>query len=1350
MLSLRVNSESGTVEPYENNTELIELLGNFLLPSGRTCDLRILFDLGASNNFINRKLVHKYKIRVQDRENVSVLMGGSRTIQAEGETGPLTMKNGTYRHTSTYTAMDLGVYDVVLGMPFFNNNNVRVTASETGQKVQIGTKRGPMTLPVKANREDGPRVYHMATYSDFRRQLSDKDEIFQLIPNNRNGPPVWKEPKSGTTPSFEWVAPEQPPGGPVPADPETLGAQDDPSEESRVGDYSEGRSQDPQNRPLPGEGPSQDPIVEGIAAKKESVKDPYDFVPVRLTELRLSDQKRDPDAENGGRDPKLGIHPSGDAPGRDPKNPWAPEGDPLDKIPRAKDHPELEELLEKFRDVFPADLPLNLPPEREIFMRIPVKEGSDPPCQAPYRLHEDAKQTVEETIRYLMDHGLVRESLSEYGAPITLAKKPDGTWRFCTDYRRLNSITKEAKYPIPRIEDCLDKLRGAKYFSKLDLRSGYWQVRIHPEDVEKSAFRTHLGHYEWMVVPFGLQGAPSCFQRLMNHYLRPYLGKFCIVYIDDILIYSRTKEEHLQHLELILQILREKELYAKGSKCDLMRTQVSFLGYIVKHSTIMTDPSKIEAVQNWEPPTTVRELRSFLGLCNFYRKFVKDYAKIAKPLTNLTSSTEFEAKFGRKFTKTASLELGDKEKPAFETLKKALTEAPCLVIYDPTKPTEVWADASWENGAVGAALMQDHGNGWQPVAFMSKVMNKAQRDYATFEQELLALKLAFDEWKHYLLPLQFVARTDHNGLKYLKTQKTLNQRQWHWLAFFSEFQFELFYRPGAKMQVPDALSRKPHTQDDLKDLLRICDADNKNDVEIRIPTSKGITTVCLTLKSQMNKKVQQKDLDLSSWEYKDDKDFGEIFKVLTEISTKPSKNIDKPPSFQLYDLRDNKLWWLDRTQNDRICVPLQYRIQVIREFHDTPVAGHLGIDKTYHSIRRYFYWPNMKRTIEDYVSTCDSCQKHKVWTQKRYRDPKIPMPSTEPWATVSIDFCGPFPKTHRGNDFVMAVTCTLIKESLFCPCKTTITSSGTAKLYVDQVFRYKGCPQKIISDRGPQFVAKFWQTLWKLLGTTSALTASYHPQANPIERDNRTFEDGLKSFVNARQDDWDDRLILFEFAFNNTVNPSTGQTPFYLGQGRHPRLPSIKDIKCDLPAVEDFVTNLQNEISAARDNILKSKAYNADFQDPKFQKPNFKVGDQVLLDTTNLNLQLPSRKLVPRFIGPLRILQLRGENSVILEVPPRLQRLDPLQNVQWLKPYKSRPSALGPQTIQPLPAIHVDGQPEFEVEDIIAHRKVGKTYQYLTRFKGYTAEADEWLPATNLENAPRVLARYHKRNNLPK
>ena len=1017
---------------------------------------------------------------------------------------------------------------------------------------------------------------------------------------------------------------------------------------------------------------------------------------------------------------------------------------PLSQIPRGS-LPGLDQVLKEFADVFPEDLPCELPPDREFNMKIPIKPGCHPTHQAPYRISDKAAEMARQTLEYLYNHKLARDSTSEYAAPITLVPKPDGTWRFCVDYRKLNSITHEAKYPLPRVEDCLDQLKGARYFSKIDLRSGYWQTRIHPDDIHKTAFRTPFGHHEWLVMPFGLQGAPSNFQRMMNHYLRQYLGKSVLCYLDDILIYSRTKEEHLQHLRQVLTILREQKLFAKATKCDFGRTEVQFLGYRVREDQIRKDEEKVRAVRDWPEPDSVREVRRFVGLAGFYRKFIEGFSKIAKPLTDILQTNKFEEKYGIKYTKTAPITLNEEQKKAVANLKEALTTSPCLVIFDPSKPTEVWADASFDNSTVGAVLMQDHGRGLQPVCYLSKVLNDAQSHYPTWEQELLALKIALEKWRHYLLPIHFTCRTDHNGLKYLRTQKNLKERQWHWMAFFSEYQFDLLYRPGKQMQVPDALSRKPKTEEDILDLLRTREGDAEPSMEIKVPTNEGkYQRVLFALHSKT--RARAKGLPFpevseipQTFEYKKDPDYGQIYKILK----KEPKKLE--PSMTLYAIRDGNLVWVDKHLQERICVPVKYRSLLLQEFHDTPLGGHFGKDKTFYGLRQKYIWPSMHHHVEQFVNSCDVCQKNKASHQRRLGTAQLPDLPLEPWERMSIDFCGPFPTSPNGNDSIVGFICNLVRESIILPCKKSITSKGTVKLFIRHVLPRTGLPKVINSDRGPQFVSHFWQNLWKALGTKVALSAPYHPNSNPyVERQNKTLLENLRSFVNARQDDWEKCLPLYEFAYNNSFNASLGDTPFFLSHGRQPTLPISVSRPTKSPAVNDFVQNLHNRIMAARDHLKLIQGIAADRRQQHLRPTTFSVGDLVLLNTENYNLQLPSHKLSPRWIGPLKVLQIRGPNTVLIEVPPRLSRIEPIQNVEHLKRYVSRHSSIGPTQPIQFPDI-IDGQEEYEVEDILAHRKSGTKTEYLVRFKNYGPEDDLWLPQRNLVNAPDILQDYHDR-----
>jgi len=656
-----------------------------------------------------------------------------------------------------------------------------------------------------------------------------------------------------------------------------------------------------------------------------------------------------------------------------------------------------------------------------------------------------------------------------------------------------------------------------------------------------------------------------------------------------------------------------------------------------------------------------------------------------------------------------------------------------LVIYDSSKRTEVWADASSGNGCVGAVLMQDHGKGLQPAAYLSKVMSGAEQRYPTFEQELLALRIALEEWRHYLLPIRFLARTDNNGIKFLKTQKNMKERQWRWLSFFSEYQFDLVHRAGAKMQVPDALSRRQH---DLTSLLRIHEAD-EHKLEINLPQTD--TKVFLCLRAPPPLKIENLQA-IQNLDYSKDKELASIVKTLQNDPRAGEKN----PKFALFELENGKLLWKDGLQNTRICIPAGQRVPLIKEYHDTPMGGHVGAEKVYHALKRHFYWPGMKSMIEGYTSTCDSCQKNKTWNQKPFGLPQLTDIPPFPWHTISVDFSGPYPTTKQGHDYIMTINDHLTKMALLIPTTTRVSALEASNIIRDNVIRRFGVPQKIISDRGPQFVAKLWKEIWRLLETTVALTAPYHPKSNAqTERFNRTYEEALRSFVDAHQDDWDERIVLFEFAHNDTIT-TTGYSPFFLNYGRHPTRPVMIGTSTNMPAVEEFVIEIQNSLSEARDLILRSQAKNAEMKMKDFQPSSFQKGDLVLLRSDNYDLQLPSRKLSPRWLGPFKIEKIKGPNTVTLELSSRFKGIEKTQNVSWIKPYKSRPTPLGP-AVQHLNPDLVHGEEEYEVETILADRYKGTRTQYLVRFKSYGPEWDEWLPAKNLQNAQEAIKEYWAR-----
>ena len=445
--------------------------------------------------------------------------------------------------------------------------------------------------------------------------------------------------------------------------------------------------------------------------------------------------------------------------------------------------------------MFPDKLPDGLPPERGVEHRIEIKPGARMPPSRPLR-HQSSKDLAifEEYTRTLIESGRLRVSNSPFGAMALIVRKPGKPDRVVVDYRGLNEITVKNKYPLPLMDELFDRVWGARWFSKIDLRTGSHQIRIAEEDMEKTAFRTRYGSFEYTVLPMGLCNAPGTFMQLMNDTFRDLLDKCVLVFLDDILIFSRTKEEHTAHVREVLARLRASKLYAKRTKCEFFRSEVEFLGHRIGAEGLSVTQDKVKSVRDWPVPQDVKDVRSFLGLAGFYRKFVRDFSKIALPITELTKET-------------TAFEWGEKQQQAFEALKSALCSAPVLLIPDPSKPYTLNCDAC--DYALGATLQQDHGNGLQPVAYMSRKFKPAEINYDTREKEFMALVDACSHWRHYLhSDLPFTLLSDHDSLKYHKTMPHLSGRLARWIEKMAEFDYEIKHIEGKKNIVADALSRR--------------------------------------------------------------------------------------------------------------------------------------------------------------------------------------------------------------------------------------------------------------------------------------------------------------------------------------------------------------------------------------------------------------------------------------------------------------------------------------------------------------------------------------------------------------
>lgn len=451
----------------------------------------------------------------------------------------------------------------------------------------------------------------------------------------------------------------------------------------------------------------------------------------------------------------------------------------------------LQLLLGSYEDLFAE--PTELPPFRQGFdHQIPVEVGANPLSQRPYRYNTMQKDVIDKLVREMLSQGTIQYSSSPYASPIVLVKKKDGSWRLCVDYRGLNKQTIKDKYPIPLLEDLLDELGGSTCFSKLDLRAGFHQIRMHPHDVYKTAFKTHAGHYEYLVMPFGLTNAPCTFQGLMNHIFQHIARKFVLVFFDDILVYSPNWKQHLVHLEAVFSVLRRHQLFLKPSKCTFGATVVEYLGHFISEAGVSTDPSKIKAVEQWPTPTSQKQLRSFLGLANYYRRFIQGYSIIARPLTTLLKKDGF---------------LWDTNATAaFEALKTALTASPVLALPNFGKDFVIETDAS--NVGIGAVLMQEN----HPICYISRALGPRHQALSVYEKELLAVVHAVQTWSAYLTHRPFIIKTDQKSLKYLLDQKVTTPFQHMWLSKLMGYTYEIQYKQGEENHAADALSRMTGSQ----------------------------------------------------------------------------------------------------------------------------------------------------------------------------------------------------------------------------------------------------------------------------------------------------------------------------------------------------------------------------------------------------------------------------------------------------------------------------------------------------------------------------------------------------------
>ena len=870
---------------------------------------------------------------------------------------------------------------------------------------------------------------------------------------------------------------------------------------------------------------------------------------------------------------------------------------------------KLEHVLLKWRHVFSAhDLDYGQTDliEHEINLHdtIPFKERHR---RIPPHLYEEVRQHLKE----MLDANIIRPSKSPYSSPVVLVRKPDGKLRFCVDYRTLNSKTIKDAHALPRIDETLDALMGAKYFSSMDLKAGYWQVPVKEEDKPKTAFTVGpLGFWEFNSLPFGAVNAPACFQRLMMAAMGDLHLRECLLYIDDIIIFSRTFDEHISRLEAVFERLHKAKLKLKASKCFFIKDQIKYLGHIVSKDGIQTDPDKISTVVNWPTPTSVKEVRRFIGFAGFYRRFIKNFSSVARPLHNLLKVPEGQ--------KTSQFSWNLDQEEAFIKLKKLLSSSPVLAFADFTKPFLLHTDASGDG--IGAVLYQEQDNKERPIAFASRSLSPSEKNYPAHKREFLALKWAIsDKFRDYLYGAKFIVCTDNNPLTYILTTAKLDATGHRWVAELAQFDFCIKYRAGKENIDADTLSRLPQLKDSTV----------SSEVVSAICKTHSIDGWIHAFNVSKNPSVfigeQLSSVPCWEQEQKKDPDIAVIIDVLNHKRV-PPKKYHQPGVKNLLQHKKqfvfkNNVLYRRRIIQDReqfqLLLPAAFQEQALKGVHND--VGHLGLDRSIQLLRQRYYWPFMYASLQKHISRCQQCILRK--TPPNQRAPLVNVVTSQPLELLCMDFLSLEP-SKGGIENILVITDHFTKYSVAVPCKNQ-SAKLTASVLFKEFIEHYGFPQRLHSDQGRNFEGKIIQELCRLGNIQKSRTTPYHPQGNGVcERFNRTLLNMLGTLPEEKKKDWKSSISSVTHAYNCTEHDVTGFSPFFLMYGRHPRLPIDVIFGFD-PGNEGtsdyktFVKSLKDRLSQAykiaKDQTAKRQKYQKDNYDKKQCGGRLQKGDRVLV-----------------------------------------------------------------------------------------------------------------------------------------
>ena len=996
-------------------------------------------------------------------------------------------------------------------------------------------------------------------------------------------------------------------------------------------------------------------------------------------------------------------------------------------------------LITEYKEIFAHNLSAEFTGGNSYFSPHIIRLTPEHPSlwTPQFRLGYKEEQMVVELNDKQLKQGVIEETIdNEYNSPVMVVPKKDGSWRPVIDFRNINKHTVRENWSFPKIEEAIDALHGAKYMSTIDLTSGYWQIPLHPNSRKYTAYTLKKGRFQYKTLPMGITNAAPTFQRNMEMVFKGLLWKCCIVYIDDVIIYSRTLKEHLQSLNEVFKRLKQYNMVIKPDKCFLFKKEVEYLGHVVGRGQVKPAEHNIRKIKMAKIPTTLEEVRSFTMLASYYRKFIKGFAKIAQPLTEIMKLK------GRK----TKVSLNEAQIEAFNQLKEKLASEPVLQMPDFTKPFHVRTDAS--NYAIGGVLFQyNEAKQERPIYFGSRVLSKTERNYSASEREMLAIEYFIKYWRPYLWGTTFQVFTDHSPLRGIKTDKDLTRRLTRMILKLQEYDFKLLYTPGKENVVADAMSRNPiaNVEDISINMVNSIQIERgekeKEEAILEEITALEMGIYCNSINSskRQKKKVKGKQALTLSQKQKAVKCQNKLIKQ-NKVAKFTGEQIAK---MQLEDEtlqqciqtaqkdKTAKTWTViegclhhvrfqrhSGKKSIQLVLPLSLREEVMEAFHDDLLGGHCGYFKTAQKVAQWYWWPRMNKDIKKWVKECIVCQKH-----TRDYGPKLgklaPIIATRPFQIMGMDILTELPTTESGNKHIIVFTDYFTKwvEAFAIPDRTATTLA--VKLIQGVLCRH-GAPERIISDRDSSFVADVFKEVTEMLNIKQSMTTAYNPQADgQAEKTVGTLHNTLSKMVNNNQNNWDTLIPYALWAYRTAVHATTKETPYFLVYGRDPVNPvdvRIKQWVETHPNMEKFTQTTIDRLIKARDRVIKTTKMNKEAMKNKYDKNKkdnpFNKGDLVWLKNMK-KTPTENRKLKAKFEGPYIIINRieKGDHQLNVDIQHTNDSNDKQRvSIRRLKRAYVRPS-LAIEYTKTLPEETLIEVPEQNIENSKQKEEITSTQQ---------------------------------------